>query len=194
MEKFRTGDGEFYKSTNWLHAITRDNAPETSHNFSVKGGNEYARYYLSAGVMDQQSYFRSNDWNNRRYSMHAHIGTTLAKGLDVDVLLTAQSDRRNVSGGSGVFQSIQQAKPFGSPYYFDEPVGPLRSTFKEYGQGIFDERYLNSSLDINWEIPWVKGLKAKAKMSYDFRNYKNKNFNPKDPYKCFDIEKKKNIF
>lgn len=153
MEKFRTGDGEFYKSTNWLHAITRDNAPETSHNFSVKGGNEYARYYLSAGVMDQQSYFRSNDWNNRRYSMHAHIGTTLAKGLDVDVLLTAQSDRRNVSGGSGVFQSIQQAKPFGSPYYFDEPVGPLRSTFKEYGQGIFDERYLNSSLDINWEIP-----------------------------------------
>lgn len=56
MEKFRTGDGEFYKSTNWLHAITRDNAPETSHNFSVKGGNEYARYYLSAGVMDQQSY------------------------------------------------------------------------------------------------------------------------------------------
>ena len=49
MEKFRTGDGEFYKSTNWLHAITRDNAPETSHNFSVKGGNEYARYYLSAG-------------------------------------------------------------------------------------------------------------------------------------------------
>ena len=182
MEKFRTGDGEFYKSTNWLHAITRDNAPETSHNFSVKGGNEYARYYLSAGVMDQQSYFRSNDWNNRRYSMHAHIGTTLAKGLDVDVLLTAQSDRRNVSGGSGVFQSIQQAKPFGSPYYFDEPVGPLRSTFKEYGQGIFDERYLNSSLDINWEIPWVKGLKAKAKMSYDFRNYKNKNFNPKDPY------------
>lgn len=104
MEKFRTGDGEFYKSTNWLHAITRDNAPETSHNFSVKGGNEYARYYLSAGVMDQQSYFRSNDWNNRRYSMHAHIGTTLAKGLDVDVLLTAQSDRRNVSGGSGVFK------------------------------------------------------------------------------------------
>ena len=44
--------------------------------------NSVGRY----GVMDQQSYFRSNDWNNRRYSMHAHIGTTLAKGLDVDVL------------------------------------------------------------------------------------------------------------
>lgn len=182
MQNFRDGNGEFYKSTNWLDAITRDSAPETSHNFSIRGGNKIARYYLSAGIMDQQSYFVSNDWNNRRYNMHAHVGTTLAKGLTVDLLLTAQSDQRNISGGSGVFANLQQAMPFGSPYYYGEPVGPLRSTFKEYGYSKHDERFLNTSVDINWELPWVKGLSAKAKLSYDYRNYQNKNFSPKDPY------------
>ena len=62
MQRFLTGDGEFYKSTNWLEAVTRDTAPQTSHNFSVKGGNKMARYYLSFGMTDQQSYFRSTSW------------------------------------------------------------------------------------------------------------------------------------
>ena len=188
MLRFETGDGEFYKSTNWLEAVTRDTAPQTSHNFSVKGGNKLARYYLSFGLTDQQSYFRSNDWNNRRYTMHANVSTSLTDNLTVALNITGQFDRRNVSGGSGVFYNIQTAKPFGSPYYYDEPVGPLRSTFKEYGYSTNDERVLNTTLDLNWNLPWVKGLSANAKLSFDIFNYRNKNWSPKDPYTYEPVE------
>lgn len=188
IERFEKADGEFYKSTNWLEAVTRKTAPQTSHNFSVKGGNKMARYYLSFGVTDQQSYFRSGDWNNRRYTMHANINTSLTDNLTVGVNITGQFDRRNISGGSGVFYNIQTAKPFGSPYYYGEPVGPLRSTFKEYGYSRNDERVLNTTLDINWNLPWVKGLSANAKLSFDFFNYRNKNWSPKDPYTYEPIE------
>ena len=188
MQRFLTGDGEFYKSTNWLEAVTRDTAPQTSHNFSVKGGNKMARYYLSFGMTDQQSYFRSNDWNNRRYTMHANVNTSLTENLTVGLNIPGQFDRRNISGGSGVFYNIQTAKPFGSPYYYDEPVGPLRSTFKEYGYSRNDERVLNTTLDLSWKLPWVKGLSANAKLSFDFFNYRNKNWSPKDPYTYEPVE------
>lgn len=188
MARFKTGDGEFYKSTNWLEVVTRSTAPQTSHNFSVKGGNKMARYYLSFGVTDQQSYFKSDDWNNRRYTMHANVSTSLTQNLTVALNLTGQFDRRNISGGSGVFYNIQTAKPFGSPYYYDEPVGPLRSTFREYGYSRNDERVLNTTLDLNWNLPWVKGLSANAKLSFDFFNYRNKNWSPKDPYTYEPVE------
>ena len=182
MKRFETGDGEFYKSTDWLKAVTRKTAPMTSHNFSIKGGTKAVNYYLSFGIMDQQSYFKSNDWNNRRYNMLANINTFLTDNLSVSVNIRGQFDRRNISGGAGVFQNIQQSKPFGSPVYFGEPVGPLRSTYKEYNYSVNDERTLNTSLDVAWNLPWVKGLSLNAKLSFDYMNYRNKNWSAKDPY------------
>ncbi len=182
IEKFKTGDGEFYKSTNWLTAVTRKTAPATSHNFSAKGGTDIANYYVSFGVADQQSYFKSNDWKDRRYNIHANIGTKLAEGLTAQLLITGLSEKRDISGGSAVFQNIQTAKPFGSAYYYGEPVGPLRATYKKYGYSIDDEKTLDTSFDIKWELPWVDGLSLNAKMSYDVFTYRYKTWSPQDPY------------
>ena len=33
-----------------------------------------------------------------------------------------------------------------------------------------DRREFNGSITLNWEVPWVKGLSAKALLSYDYNN------------------------
>ncbi len=188
IRRFRTGEGEFYKSTDWLEAVTRKTAPVWAHDFSVSGGSENVKYRLSFGVMDQQSYFRSNDWNDRRYNMHANITANLTKNLSVGLNIIGQFDRRNVSGAQGVFYNIQTAKPFGSPRYFGEPVGPLRSTYREWGYSLNDQRTLNTSFDVSWKLPWVKGLSINGKFSFDYFNYRNKNWSPKSPYTYEPVE------
>jgi len=188
MQRFETGDGEFYKSTDWLETVTRKTAPVTAHNFSIKGGTKTVNYYVSLGVQDQQSYFRSNDWYDRRYNMHANVSAKLARGLTISLNTTGRLDSRNISGGSGVFYEIQVSKPFGSAWYYGEPVGPLRNTYYEYGYSVNDERVLDTSFDAKWEIPWIKGLSLNAKLSLDFYNYRNKNWSPKDPYRYEVVE------
>lgn len=188
MERFINGDGEFYKSTDWLDAVTRKTAPVTAHNFSVKGGTKAINYFVSFGVQDQQSYFRSNDWYDRRYNVHANLSAELSPGLVFSVNTTGRLDSRNISGGTGVFYNIMTYKPFGSAWYYGEPTGPLRDTYYNYGRAVNDERVLESSFNIRWDVPWVEGLSAEIKASYDIYNYRNKNWSPKDPYRWEPVE------
>ena len=188
MERFRTGDGEFYKSTDWLDAVTRKTAPVTAHNFSVKGGTKTVNYFVSFGVQDQQSYFRSGDWYDRRYNVHANLSAEIAQGLVFTVNTTGRLDSRNISGGTGVFYNMMTYKPFGSAWYYGEPAGPLRDTYYEYGRSVNDERVLDTSFELKWDIPWIEGLSAELKASYDIYNYRNKNWSPKDPYRWEPVE------
>ncbi len=188
MQRFLTGDGEFYKSTDWLDVVTRKTAPVTAHNFSVKGGTKDINYYVSFGVQDQQSYFRSGDWYDRRYNVHANLSAKLAPGLTFAVNTTGRLDRRNISGGSGVFYNIMTYKPFGSAWYYGEPAGPLMDTYYEYGWSVNDERVLESSVSLHWDILPIEGLSAEVKGSYDIYNYRNKNWSPKNPYRWEPVE------
>lgn len=38
-----------------------------------------------------------------------------------------------------------------------------------------DRREFNGSIGLNWEVPWVKGLSAKALFSYDYNNKYSRN-------------------
>ena len=53
LEIFKSGTGNplLYPNTNWFNVITQPNAVQTQHNFNVSGGNEQARYFVSAGYL-----------------------------------------------------------------------------------------------------------------------------------------------
>lgn len=184
IEKFRIGaGGDFYKSTDWIGTMTRKTAPQTSHNFSVKGGTDISKYYVSFSIADQQSFFRSNDWKDRRYNMHVHLESNLGHGLTAELLVNGQYDKINLVGGPALFGTMLSYKPFGLAYYKGEPVGPCVTMYKETGYVQQDERSINTSYSVRWDVPAVKGLFATAKFSYDYSMRRHKNFNPAYPYR-----------
>lgn len=77
-------------------------------------------------------------------------------------------------------RSIQMAKPIfpiyanNNPDYWSNPGdkgNPVHlSDIDNVGYDRRDRREFNGSITLNWEVPWVKGLSAKALLSYDYNN------------------------
>lgn len=91
-------------NTDWQDAIFR-NAPMHRHNVSVSGGQEYLRYRLSFGHLDQDGIIAPS--NHRRMNFRANIDADVTKKLHVGVNFSfddvknreVQADGRYINDG-----------------------------------------------------------------------------------------------
>ena len=177
LEAYRNGTA----GTDWWSETMRSTAPQTSHNLSLTGGTEKVKYYMSIGYMDQGGIIRSGDWNYQRYNVRSNLSVEVAKGLNVELRLSGRFDnRKKPYNGDNLFRSAQMAIPTYSMYANDNPdywgaVGDMAnpvhvSDSDDSGYEDRLRREFNSSLAITWQLPWVKGLMAKALVAYDYTN------------------------
>lgn len=177
LEAYRNGTA----GTDWWNETMRSTAPQTSHNLSLTGGTEKVKYYMSIGYMDQGGIIRSGDWNYQRYNVRSNLSVEVAKGLNVELRLSGRFDnRKKPYNGDNLFRSAQMAIPTYSMYANDNsdywgavgdmanPVHVSNSDDSGYEDRL--RREFNSSLAITWQLPWVKGLMAKALVAYDYTN------------------------
>lgn len=177
LEAFRSGA----VGTNWWDETIRSAAPQTSHNLSVTGGSDKAKYYLSVGYMSQEGILKSKDWNYDRYNVRSNINVEVAKGLTVDLQLSGRYDYRTRPSGAGeLFRQAQMAIPTYSIYANNNPEywqatgdkpNPVHMSYSD-NAGYEDRhrREFNGSIGFTWQLPWVKGLIAKALVAYDYNN------------------------
>lgn len=177
LKAYRNGTA----GTDWWSETMRSTAPQTSHNLSLTGGTEKVKYYMSIGYMDQGGIIRSGDWNYQRYNVRSNLSVEVAKGLNVELRLSGRFDnRKKPYNGDNLFRSAQMAIPTYSMYANDNPdywgaVGDMAnpvhvSNSDDSGYEDRLRREFNSSLAITWQLPWVKGLMAKALVAYDYTN------------------------
>lgn len=177
LEAYRNGTA----GTDWWNETMRSTAPQTSHNLSLTGGTEKVKYYMSIGYMDQGGIIRSGDWNYQRYNVRSNLSVEVAKGLNVELRLSGRFDnRKKPYNGDNLFRSAQMAIPTYSMYANDNPdywgaVGDMAnpvhvSDSDDSGYEDRLRREFNSSLAVTWQLPWVKGLVAKALVAYDYTN------------------------
>lgn len=178
LEQYRQGIG----TTDWYDEVIRKTAPSTYHNLSVSGGSEKVKYYFSLGMTDQEGIYKSKDYNYRKYNVRSNISAEIVKGFTVDLQLSGRLDTRNkFYEAEPITRSIQMARPTYSVYandnteYWSNPGdkgNPLHlSDIDNVGYDRRDRRVFNGSIAFNWEVPWLKGLSAKALFSYDYNNY-----------------------
>lgn len=55
--------------TDWYDAIMRNTAPQQQHNISVKGGTDKVSYYINGGYNSQESFWKTNSNNYKRYNL-----------------------------------------------------------------------------------------------------------------------------
>ena len=167
----QTGNDESFDKT----------APATYHNLSVSGGAEKVKYFFSLGLTDQEGIYKSKAFNYKKYNVRSNISAEIVKGFTVDLQLSGRLDTRmKPYEAEPLSRSIQMAKPVfpiyanNNPDYWSNPGdkgNPVHlSDIDNVGYDRRDRREFNGSIGLNWEVPWVKGLSAKALFSYDYNN------------------------
>lgn len=190
IEDYKKGIG----TTDWYKESIRKTSPTTYHNISVSGGADKLKYFFSVGYMNQEGIYRSKDYSYDRYNVRSNLSATIVKGFTVDLQLSGRLDQRNKpyeTEGGLIMRSIQMALPINTLYannnekYFantGDKGNPVQNTMaSQVGYDKRDRREFNGSINFNWEIPWLKGLSAKALFSYDYNNQ----FNSKWYKECY---------
>ena len=168
------------------------------HNITVQGGNEKTRYFVSGGYMGQKG--NIDGYNYRRYNVRTNIESRIARHLVFNAGLSGVLGRRQtprfLSGGSdsdadyevGWFSIAHQVigmypflpEKYGEYYtgaIADNQAFPNSPLAALYQSGTKNHKSFQGTLNaaLTWEIPWVKGLKAKVSGSYDYLNSYDKN-------------------
>ncbi|MET7001391.1 SusC/RagA family TonB-linked outer membrane protein [Chitinophaga defluvii] len=197
LEKFRNTPG-----LNLMDAYMRDFAPQQNHQLNVSGNtgkNNDVTYFLSGALFNDQGNYRSGDLNYKRYNFRSNISAKLAHGLSVDVKAAYMADERNTpdQGAWNMMKQMWTTRPVNpmtgevltSLYANNNPLypadlggefNPVVNTDKDNGGGYhkWNQYQVQAQAALNWEVPFVQGLKARAMYNYQRTNMEHKGLSP----------------
>jgi len=175
-------NGTGYKDYNWINKVFAKDPTQTQHNVSIDGGNDNLRYFFNLGYSKQNSTYNSGSlWSenwNFRTNVDAKITKRLSAKIQVGAILT---NNHSPNGGTwDTYKNVWLQYPYapfyandnplylnGDPNYVQNSDNPLAKTDSKYtGYSINRDRRLNGTLTLNYDIPGVKGLSAKAMYDY----------------------------
>ena len=142
----------------------------TTHSVSVTGGNQFVRYYLSTGLADAKGIYTGIGRNRLTYS--AKLDATLARGL---VLSFSEEGTRTRSKNSS-YSTLSAAYSYSPLQVYRFSNGDLASInggnplINIYGLGgyIKSTSKMNTmTVNLRWDVPWVKGLSAYIRGTFD---------------------------
>ncbi|MDR0506316.1 MAG: TonB-dependent receptor [Dysgonamonadaceae bacterium] len=183
VERFRQEGG-----TDWQDLVMRNFPVQTHHNLTANGGTEKINYFLSLGYYSEDGVWKSGDLNYDRYNIRSNLGFEIAKGLQADLLLSGTFDNKNqpYKDTWEQFKSLWMLRPTDAAYannnanYLSDAMyglNPLATTNSDIsGYKKVYNKIFNGTLSLTYDIPFLKGLQAKALYSYDYKTAQNKNF------------------
>ncbi len=173
-------DGSVFNGYNWSEELYRNWVPQQQHNLSAQGGNKKAKYYISAGITDQESAFKSGDYDFGRYNVRSNVDVNITKNLSVSVDFSYRKIKLDKANFElyGMYNSLTTAKPV---YPIIHEVDPSRATysgflqrspyfetFEDYSGFIENsESIIHGVLQLKYTFPKIKGLSAKIRFNYE---------------------------
>jgi TonB-linked SusC/RagA family outer membrane protein len=179
------------QSSDWTAEID-ETVPQSYHNISTTGGTDNMDYYVGFGYNGEDGMWKSGDLNYRRYNLRSNITARLAKGLQVEAMLNLMTDNKNQPSSmssdnliKGMYTQIPLNPLYanGNPNYpwlaADSNHPEIMTYADKSGYQKRNQRLAQTNLALEWEVPWVKGLKARGMYSYDYTENENKLFQKK---------------
>lgn len=180
LELFKNGtDPKGHPNTDWQEICMRRFAPEMRHTLSIRGGNEKVKAYTGLAFNDQNSIYKSGSHFSQRFNLRSNVETNFESiGLkivsSVDAYMTYMKQPATVNGGGYylVWSHIQNKKPM---EVAKNPMGqiyggisdnPLLDISTDGGYETYKASNIRATMNAEWNLPWVKGLKIKGIGSY----------------------------
>lgn len=177
FESYRNGS---LTSTDWYDIVMRNHASQQQHNVSVSGGGDKMDYYVIFGYMDQGGFFKSGDLKYDRYNLRSNLNAQITKNLKASVKISGildQKDRPRASTWE-IYKTLWRSTPTELVYangregYYDKPNGDIQNVLAMThsdvsGYNKQKKRIFQSTMDLTYDVPFVRGLSAKGLFSYD---------------------------
>ena len=186
VEKYRTkSDPLHYPDVNWRDLTLNKYAPESQQNLSINGGSGSTKYFASFGYLDQKSLYKFNTKNLKRYNYRLSVTHEISKiGLKAQFSLSGMTERQ---------QEPSNSYTTGLPHWEESPLKPAFADLAQTrysanvdhalveidprgGSNKWEDSYLKSLFNIEWNLPWLKGLSLKTNAQLDQIRYSNKNW------------------
>jgi TonB-linked SusC/RagA family outer membrane protein len=186
-EKLEGIDQYKYFNTNWFDQLYRDAAPTYRTNLQISGGNQRARYYVSASYLRQEGMWNTagTNYNDNfstqhclnRWNLRSNIDIDVTKFLNVSLDLGGRIDNIN-QPTTGVFSLVTfgavEANPMepvycpnGQLYASSTANNPIR-LLGASGQEKNRRRNLYTTVNVTGDLgSLLPGLKANAMVSFD---------------------------
>ena len=195
-----------YEGENWVDALIKNYAPMHQHNLNVSGGNENVKYFTSFGYIDQESFFKSRDFDYKRYNTRSNIDIKINDKLNFSVDLSYRQDIRERPAQNALsniwidLATSQPIYPSKLPEDIDIPDvtkpavaysgsttgnrNPLARSSRDLF-GTYDrlDNTFRGKLGIMYEIPGISGLILNANLNVTLLNRSEKSF--RKPYNVY---------
>lgn len=159
-------DPDKYPNSNFYDEMANFNTPIQSYNLSLSGGSEKVRYYLGLGYFDQQGMFDPVYY--KRYSMNAKVDMDATKTTKLAFAMNGTVERNNL----GPAPFAPGYMPIKNLYFSNGLPGESNGSSPgvELNSGSYDRRDNNTlltTISIEQQLPFIKGLSVKGVFSYD---------------------------
>ncbi|HEY8915102.1 MAG TPA: TonB-dependent receptor [Chitinophaga sp.] len=176
-------------STDWYGAVVRNTAPQTEHSLTASGGSEKMTYFVSLGYLSQQGFWKSGDLNYKKYNVRSNLTAKISSTLTAELQLSGISDTRNqpYEDSWSIFKALWRHPPTYSLYADNNPdyinylddngtsaLALTNAAIDGYKKSVSNT--FQGTFTLNYAVPFLEGLNAKALYSYDYATSDNKNF------------------
>ncbi|HTE11964.1 MAG TPA: SusC/RagA family TonB-linked outer membrane protein, partial [Chitinophagaceae bacterium] len=180
IDKFKDGsDPVLYPNTNWQKLVMGGTAPQMQHSLTFNGGTDRVKYFAALGYLDQDGLYSS--LNYKRYSVRMNLDLQVTKTTKVSIDFSGRLENRTAptTGISGIFEHTLRNPPVipatypGVGYAQTGYVNTLKSIDPAAGYDRTENNTVLTNLQLEQQIPWVKGLSVKGVFAFDKRmNYR----------------------
>lgn len=183
VEAYRThSDPINYPDVDWWDPFIRSAASSQRHTVTMDGGNEKTRYRMSVGYYHQSSLFKphnGDEINGRnRYNValnvnHLFENIGLRVGMDIKAYYDEKhgKDERNMMGAIAFRMPYDRIYTTDGQWYANTTATYLDSN-GDYSN--VENNVMTARLNADWDVPWVKGLKATFMANYQSSLYSTK--------------------
>lgn len=190
LKKYRDGLPG-YTDHDWLRMYMKDYAFQQNHNVTVRGGSDAVRYFVSLGYNEDNGLLRSGIQYYKRYNFRSNLTANLTRDLTMTVNLGGRwSEQRQPredfmwtyktllvnERGVGPLAIDDQGNEIPGHWSNIQPEGKNADALVQPDVDGYRRTRglgLNSSVELKYDFPFVKGLSVSGLVSFDNfqRNY-----------------------
>lgn len=188
QQNFETGAPGF-EGGNWVEGLIKNNAPMQQHSLSVSGGSDAIKYYTSVGFTDQESYFRSRDYDYGRINARSNIDAKINDHLSFNLDLSYREEEINRASNNlnAIWNELGTARPtlptelpdpsVGTPYSGFSQRNPINQTTRSIA-GTYDrlDNVFRGKLGVDYKLPFLPALTIRAELNAEQLDRSTKTF------------------
>ncbi len=178
LQKYSDGSDPWrYPNTDWYRDIMKEWSPQHDLGVTVSGGTDNVKYFVGLGTKFQDAFYKHSNANFKQHNFLSNIDIKISKDISFrfDVVGRLENTNHSMMGSGEIYRLATSGQPYRPAYWPNGLPAPSigdngNPVVMGTGEAGFDNQHnyvLNSTAQLNVNIPWVKGLSFNTMAAYD---------------------------